>query len=531
MELMRRLSSVFSRRPSEQQPTAVATPIITTEAIQISANATNSKNGCGGGGISSVSMNEPRTDLNGIAMEIYSEYPTYRATEPVSTMIGINIVAPPAPEDNDRAAVECVVVSDVSGSMGGSKISLLKQATKLLLDELVSKDRVSLVTFDTEIKECLPLSAVTEEAKAKANKIVDTFKAGTSTNLSGGLFRGITQFSSADADKRNSIRTVLLMTDGQANHGLCTKAQITPVVTSMLRGRGISVHTFGYGSDHDSDLLRAISNAGNGSYYFVDEVDALRSAFGDCLGGILSVVAQNLELEIEAVNGAMITKVHHRDAVVLEETKRYRIPYHDLYGEEKRDVLVSMRLGASGKEIRDSALDEAQFIRATLRYVDVLNGKSASVSASAGARRLRGAIPHLDLAKDPRIELQATRLRVADALDDARAFAECGSLERARTRIRELQGSLERLAETSAEGTEASVYNRGWRDDLVECADGLANMSQYRSITKHKMANIQEMNYQQRSMASHQLAESSATYKTKAKKSRASKFSSSLKFG
>ena len=65
------------------------------------------------------------------------------------------------------------------------------------------------------------------------------------------------------------------------------------------------------GSNHNSDLLRAIATAGNGSYYYVEGVDDIRNAFGDCLGGVLSVVAQNIELTIEAVNGAKISKVHN----------------------------------------------------------------------------------------------------------------------------------------------------------------------------------------------------------------------------
>ena len=34
-----------------------------------------------------------------------------------------------------------------------------------------------------------------------------------------------------------------------------------------------TVYTFGFGSDHNGDLLTAISNAANGVYYFIDSTE------------------------------------------------------------------------------------------------------------------------------------------------------------------------------------------------------------------------------------------------------------------
>lgn len=39
-----------------------------------------------------------------------------------------------------------------------------------------------------------------------------------------------------------------------------------------------SVYTFGFGSDHDAAMLKAISDAGHGVYYFVDSVDKVESS-------------------------------------------------------------------------------------------------------------------------------------------------------------------------------------------------------------------------------------------------------------
>mmetsp|Transcript_11259 Transcript_11259/g.14540 ORF Transcript_11259/g.14540 Transcript_11259/m.14540 type:complete len:367 (-) Transcript_11259:695-1795(-) len=270
----------------------------------------------------------------GVSLTISTEYSQYLSKSSSNTLVGVNLLAPPAPSNTERAPVDCVVVSDVSASMRGPKMDLLRETGKLLLNEFVEKDRVGLVTFDSDVKERFPLQAISKSARSKATSIVDSFHAGTATNLSEGLFTGIRQLINDKKANRSHVRTVLLMTDGQANHGLRSSAEIVPILTEMLKDTGITVHTFGYGSDHDSAMLREISTVGNGSYYFVEGVDDIRSAFGDCLGGMLSVVAQNLQVELEAINGASITKVHHKNAVVVEANKKYRVPFADLYGEE-----------------------------------------------------------------------------------------------------------------------------------------------------------------------------------------------------
>lgn len=60
-----------------------------------------------------------------------------------------------------------------------------------------------------------------------------------------GLFAGIQQLLDNHASGDSTVKTVLLMTDGEANCGLRTSDQIVAVLSNMLEGSGISIHTFG----------------------------------------------------------------------------------------------------------------------------------------------------------------------------------------------------------------------------------------------------------------------------------------------
>ena len=112
---------------------------------------------------------------------------------------------------------------------------------------------------------------------------------------------GVEELKKGAPGDSNEVKSLMLLTDGLANHGITDSAAIVKMLQSALDSPGMeqaSVFTFGYGADHNQDMLRAISDAGRGVYYFVDEIDDVPTAFADCLGGLLSVVGQNIKLRI-----------------------------------------------------------------------------------------------------------------------------------------------------------------------------------------------------------------------------------------
>jgi len=424
--------------------------------------------------------------------------------EPIETIVGINLLACACPSDNDRAPVDVVVVADVSGSMAGPKLALLKDTIKLLLDEFVAKDRVGLVSFSSRVNECVPLRVLTSEASDSAKIAVGHLRAGGKTNLSGGLFEGISQLTNcAEADRTNMksltepasprCRTVLLMTDGQAGIGVTKAEQFAPIIQEMLKDSGITVHTFGYGADHDSGLLRSIASSGNGSYYYVEGVDDIRSAFGDCLGGLLSVVAQNLKLTVEAPNGVTITKVHHKAAVEVG-VGRWEIKYSDLYGEEERDLLVALSLPAATSD------GPVNVLSCSLSFVDFF-AELTLTELTTSVLRSREVVLVEDQNRNPQLVLQSTRLRVAETLENARTAAERGDLEAARTMVEDSRQHVESSSLLYASAKGAEVMTPVFFEDLAECAEGLKDTVSFLG-KRHRMAMLAEGHQQQRCMES-----------------------------
>jgi Mg-chelatase subunit ChlD len=288
-------------------------------------------------------------------------------------------------EKEERKPIDLTVVLDRSGSMGGEKLDLCLATIEFLTEQLGAKDRLGLVTFDTNVRTDWSLIKMDKPGKAYVNDAVKNIRAGSTTNLSGGLMAGVEELKKGAPGDSNEVKSLMLLTDGLANHGITDSAAIVKMLQSALDSPGMeqaSVFTFGYGADHNQDMLRAISDAGRGVYYFVDEIDDVPTAFADCLGGLLSVVGQNIKLRIgvpaPAANSAeaqpTITKIHTKRPVTeVVKGQLYEVSVGDMFAEEERDVLVEMSLPSLETPIPAGSTAEV-VLQCNARYVDVIEG-------------------------------------------------------------------------------------------------------------------------------------------------------------
>jgi Mg-chelatase subunit ChlD len=165
--------------------------------------------------------------------------------------------------------------------MAGSKIKLCKQTIEFLINELGPGDRLGLVSYNTRVDVDFELMPMTAEGKDRAVDRLRAINSGAQTNLSGGLFKGIELLTGGgrggQARPPAEVQSILLLTDGLANHGITnTVALVEALRTRLLANApGASVFTFGYGGDHDGAALRALSDCGRGLYYFVQHTDEI----------------------------------------------------------------------------------------------------------------------------------------------------------------------------------------------------------------------------------------------------------------
>ena len=272
--------------------------------------------------------------------------------------------------DDDKSDIGIILVADKSGSMYGNKFELLKEAINKIIVNLSTNDIFGLVTFDNIVNKDFSTDFMNDENKLKIKNIVEKLEVGATTNLSGGLFNAIEQINNYKKLNKEDTRSwnILLLTDGIANEGIVNPVvlgnQINKLIDSNPLISNISIYTFGLGIDHNSDLLKNISNSTNSNYYYLENKDMIATAFGDCLGGLLSVVVQNLEINLESFKNYNIEKIYTNYKI-----KDNKIYIGDLYSEEEKNIIID--ISCNNIDTENILIDNC--IKLNLKYIDLID--------------------------------------------------------------------------------------------------------------------------------------------------------------
>lgn len=86
---------------------------------------------------------------------------------------------------------------------------------------------------------------------------------------------------------KNPVTSIFLLSDGLDPQA---KQKIPILVSSKCQELNYTINTFGFGSDHDPELMSGISKLKDGSFFFIEKLDKVDEAFVSALGGLLSVV-------------------------------------------------------------------------------------------------------------------------------------------------------------------------------------------------------------------------------------------------
>ena len=118
-----------------------------------------------------------------------------------NTPIVVNIVSEEMNEKTSYAELICVI--DVSGSMVGEKIKLVKQSLKVLLELMGEQDKLGLVLFNHQSQKLLDLTYTTKENKKNIISLIDSIQAGGGTYILGGLEIAVNMLKSSSKEERH----------------------------------------------------------------------------------------------------------------------------------------------------------------------------------------------------------------------------------------------------------------------------------------------------------------------------------------
>ncbi|XP_021727662.1 uncharacterized protein LOC110694802 [Chenopodium quinoa] len=364
------------------------------------------------------------------------QYPALSNSEQSSRFgVLIGLQAPCLSPDRqiDHAPLDLIAILDVSDSMGGEKFRLAKQAIEFVVDNLGPSDRLSIITFANSKRRLTQLLRMTDARRVDTIRFKHTHD---STNIIAGL-----ETAAMILEKRsemNPVSSIILLSDGQdrrykdsldALKTLPLYLRNNDTSVSVSQTGAVPVHTFGLGHDHNATVLHAIADSSGGTFSYIESIDTIQDAFAQCIGGLLSVKAQEVELKVRSVSPGVqiqcIFSSRYRSSIAADGIHGV-IHMVDVYAEEKRMFLVSVSVPPADQETLTTQLLEVncsykdplsnQYITSDIVCVEIPRPPAENVST-----------------EDMQIEVEREiiRIGIAENIVKAQAMAVRGELSEA----------------------------------------------------------------------------------------------------
>ncbi|XP_066100599.1 inter-alpha-trypsin inhibitor heavy chain H1 isoform X1 [Saccopteryx bilineata] len=265
-----------------------------------------------------------------------------------------------APQNLTNLNKNVVFVIDISSSMAGQKEKQTKEALLKILGDMRPGDYFDLVLFGSEVQSWRGSLVLASTTNLKAAQdFVRHFSLAGSTNLNGGLLRGIEILNKAQRSnpRLSSHAPILIMlTDGEPTEGVRDRSQILMNVRNAIGGR-FPLYNLGFGQDVDFNFLEIMSMENNGrAQRIYEDHDATQQ-----LQGFYNQVANPLlvDVELQYPQDAVLALTQHSHKQYYEGSEIVvagRIADHKL-SSFKADVQAH----GEGQEFKTSCLvDEAE---------------------------------------------------------------------------------------------------------------------------------------------------------------------------
>lgn len=308
-----------------------------------------------------------------VQLEVTPANPVMLAGGRQKAYLKVGLIGFALPSETARTPVNIAIVLDKSGSMEGEKLFRAREAALMALNRLNAEDIASVISYDSTVQVVLPATRLTD--RSTVARALGSIQAGGNTALFAGVARGAAEVRKfLDGDRVNRI---ILLSDGLANVGPSSPQELGRLGASLAK-EGVSVSTIGLGLGYNEDLMAQLAGMSDGNHAFVESADDLARIFTYELGDVLSVVAQDVEVEIRCLPGVQPLQVLGRDAEIVGQTVRTTL--NQLYGEQEKFVLLEL-------DIPPSEVDGQQMLAdVEVRYRNMLSGAQDVLNATTGVR-------------------------------------------------------------------------------------------------------------------------------------------------
>jgi len=240
-----------------------------------------------------------------------------------------------------RMLLNFALVIDHSGSMKGTKLQKVKEAVKMLVNQLAPNDYVSVVVFDDTAQVIVPSQPAVDKMSIEA--LVDRIRDGGGTTMSLGMNLGLQELRRHMGP--GTVSRMILLTDGVTYGDANRCRQLADEAFAL----GIPINPLGIGSDWEEDFLHNIGQRSGGTpAEFIQTPNDALSVFSQQFQSASAVVVRNALLTVRLPAGIAPRKavkvlplISDLGQSVLGD-RQIVIPFGDLEKDTPQAVLIEL---------------------------------------------------------------------------------------------------------------------------------------------------------------------------------------------
>ena len=235
--------------------------------------------------------------------------------------------------------IAMIVILDKSGSMGGQKMELAKEAGKAPLEFLKETDRFGLIAFDYNFYWPVRFQVAMDPAAIRT--AISRIIAGGETNL----FPALREAYLALAEVDTAIKHVIVLSDGRS-----LPEDFQTLTVSMADAK-ITVSTVAVGNGADREMMASIANWGKGRTYYIEDATKVPQIFTQetqiATGKTLreEVFRPIVKKKVEAFKGIDFDKVPSLLGYVATQSKETAEVLLESGGERNDPILARWQYG------------------------------------------------------------------------------------------------------------------------------------------------------------------------------------------
>ena len=347
----------------------------------------------------------------------------------------------------NRMGIDLICVVDVSGSMSSErKLYLVQETLRKMISLMTEYDRLALIVFNHEAKKVFPLRQISQNNSELFSDFINSLNSSGGTNINNGVSLAMELIK--HRKYKNPITSVFLLSDGQDQVSYSLKT-IQDTLNSIEES--FTVHSFGFGRDHDADLMRDIAKTRGGNFYFVDDLQTIDECFLDAIGLLFSAVLKDVEIKVTVntngfLNDVRISKTYGEMWSFKEEMKCYLINTKMFTIGMMKDYICVLNLPPIKKKIEENEKKQVvlkiEMTATSIKEEKKIVAKTELVLNFLNNEDNLGIIEESKEIVDYEVWVNLLRVKGAEKIEKAKNYADKRQYEKAQKELQKIKKQI-----------------------------------------------------------------------------------------